>query len=116
MTKRLFSLAVVVLLLTAAVPALAAPVPSRSVDAIQVRAADLATINSVIGNEEVSAALAAQGFTSDQVNQRIAALSDEDLRSLASNLDQVQAAGMTKDMWIWIGIGALAVLLLLALT
>lgn len=116
MTKRLLPLAIVILLLTAAVPAFAAPVPSRSTDAIAARTSDLATIDSVIGRDDVSAALAAQGFTSEQVSQRIAALSDEDLRSLASNLDQVQAAGLTKDQWIWIGVGALAVLLLLALT
>ena len=116
MTKRLLPLAVVLLLLTAAVPAFAAPVPSRAIDATQTRSSDLATVNSVIGREDVSAALAAQGFSSEQVSERIAALSNEDLRSLAENLDQVQAAGLTRDQWIWIGVGALAVLLLLALT
>lgn len=114
MTKRLLPLAVVLLLLTAAVPAFAAPVPSRAIDAT--RSSDLATVNSIIGREDVSAALAAQGFSSEQVSERLAALSNEDLRSLAENLDQVQAAGLTRDQWIWIGVGALAVLLLLALT
>jgi hypothetical protein len=46
------------------------------------------------------------------VNQRVAQLSQEDLSRLAQNLDQVQAAGLTRSEWIWIGIGALAALIL----
>jgi hypothetical protein len=46
------------------------------------------------------------------VNQRLSQLSPQDLHQLAQNLDQVQAAGLTRQEWIWIGIGALAALIL----
>ena len=80
------------------------------------RQADLATVNTVLANDQVSAALAAQGLTRDEVNQKLASLSNQELNSLAENIQQVQAAGLSRDQWIWIGVGALAVLLLLALT
>ena len=46
------------------------------------------------------------------MNQRLAQLSSQDLHQLAQNLDQLQAAGLTQQQWIWIGIGALAALIL----
>jgi hypothetical protein len=39
-------------------------------------------------------------------------MSSQDLHQLAQNLDQLQAAGLTRQEWIWIGIGALAALIL----
>jgi len=40
-------------------------------------------------------------------------MSSHDLHQLAQNLGQLQAAGLTKQEWIWIGIGALAALILI---
>ena len=57
-------------------------------------------------------ALAARGFTPDQVNARVAQLSPQDVHQLAQNLDQLQAAGLTRQEWIWVGLGALAALIL----
>ena len=54
-----------------------------------------------------------RGFTQEQVSSRLAQLSPQDLHQLAQNLDQLQAAGLTKQEWIWVGLGALAVLILL---
>ena len=98
----------------AAIPALAGPIPSKVVasPSLDSRDADIASIRDVVANAQVSQALAARGFTEDEVNQRLAQLSTEDVRQLAQNLDQVQAAGMTRQEWIWIGIGALAALIL----
>jgi hypothetical protein len=98
----------------AALPAMAGPIPSKTAanQSLDSRDADIAMIRDVVASEQVSTALAARGFTRDEVNQRLAQLSTEDVRQLAQNLDQLQAAGLTKQEWIWIGIGALAALIL----
>lgn len=100
-----------------AVPADAATVPSKTAadQSLVERQADLDTINGFIQIDEVSAILAEQGFTEDEVNQRLAALSDEQIASLADNLDQIQAAGLTTTQWTYVLIGAVLVLLLIAL-
>ena len=97
-----------------AVPSFAGPVPSKTAanQSLDSRAADLALVRDVVTNEQVATALAARGLTPDQVNQRVAQLSPQDLHQLAGNLDQLQAAGLTRQEWIWIGIGALAALIL----
>jgi len=111
-SKSLFL--VLFLLAFAAMPAFAGPVPSKTAanQSLDSREADLALVRTVAANEQVAQALAAHGFTPEQVNQRIAQLSPQDLHQLAQNLDQVQAAGLTKQEWIWIGVGALAALIL----
>ena len=97
-----------------AVPTFAGPMPSKTAanQSIDSRDADLALVRDVAANEQVSAVLASHGFTQEQVNQRLSQLSPQDLHQLAQNLDQVQAAGLTRQEWIWIGIGALAALVL----
>ena len=117
MSKRFTKSVLFVVLLTvvfAALPALAGPVPSKTAanQSIESRDADLALVRNVAANQEVARALAARGFTQEQVDQRLAQLSPQDLHQLAQNLDQVQAAGLTRQEWIWIGIGALAALIL----
>jgi len=108
---------VVLLLMVAllAVPTFAAPVPSKTAanQSLATRDADLALVRDVAANEQVAKVLAARGFTQEQVNQKIAQLSPQDLHQLAQNLDQLQAAGLTQQEWIWIGIGALAALILI---
>ena len=103
-----------VILAIAAIPAFAAPAPSKVVanQSLDSRAADLALVRDVVANERVGAVLASRGFTQEQVNQRVAQLSPQDLHQLAQNLNQLQAAGLTQQEWIWIGIGALAALIL----
>src|SRR2546428_11009296 len=93
----------------------AGPVPSKTAanQSLDSRAADLARVRVVAANEQVAEVLAAHGFTQEQVNQRLAKLSPQDLHQLAQNLDQLQAAGLTKQEWIYIGIGALAALILI---
>ncbi len=114
MLKR--SALVVLLLMVAltAVPSFAAPVPSKTAanQSLATRDADLALVRDIAANEQVARVLAARGFTQEQVNQRLAQLSPQDLQQLAQNLNQLQAAGLTQQEWIWIGIGALAALIL----
>jgi sporulation-control protein spo0M len=115
--SRYLLVVLVTLLVAAAIPAIAGPVPSKTAanQSLDSRAADLAVVKSITSIDGVSQALEAQGFSKDQVNSKISSLSDEDLRSLAQNLEQVEAAGMTREQWIWIGVGALAALLLVVL-
>lgn len=110
------SVLVVLMLLVAlsAVPAFAAPVPSKTAanQSLESRDADLALVRDVMANEQVAQALAAKGFTTEQVNQRLASLNQQDLHQLAQNLNQVQAAGLTRSEWLWIAIGAIAALII----
>jgi sensor c-di-GMP phosphodiesterase-like protein len=103
----------------AAVPAFAGPAPSKTADnqSLESRNADLALVRDVAANEQIASVLAANGFNQEEVNQRLAQMSSQDLQQLAQNLEQLQPAGLTRQEWIWIGIGALAALILvIALT
>ena len=108
----LFILALV--LVFAAIPAFAGPAPSKTAanQSVASRDADLALVRDVASNEQVAAVLASHGFNQTQVNQKLAQMSPQDLHQLAQNLNQLQAAGLTRQEWIWIGIGALAALIL----
>ncbi|HEX3107499.1 MAG TPA: PA2779 family protein [Thermoanaerobaculia bacterium] len=114
MSKRLTLVFFVLLALAIAVPSFAAPMPSKTAanQSLDSRAADLTVVRDFTSNDQVAQALAARGFTPDQVNARVAQLSPQDLHQLANNLDQLQAAGLTRQEWTWVGIGALAALIL----
>ena len=113
--KRSVLIALALMVAFVAIPSFAGPVPSKTAanQSLDSRAADLALVRDVAANEQVAQVLAAHGFTQEQVNQRLAQLSPQDLHQLAQNLDQLQAAGLTKQEWIYIGIGALAALILI---
>ena len=113
--KRLALVALVLIVALLAVPTFASPVPSKTAanQSIATRDADLTLVRSVVANEQVAAALAAHGLTQEQANQKIAQLSNQDLHQLAQNINQIQAAGLTNQEWIWIGIGALVVLIII---
>jgi hypothetical protein len=100
-----------------AIPSFAGPVPSKTAanQSLDSRAADLALVRDVAANEQVAQVLTAHGFTQEQVNQRLAQLSPQDLHQLAQNLDQLQAAGITRQEWTWVLIGAVAVLLIIVI-
>ncbi|HEY6141097.1 MAG TPA: PA2779 family protein [Thermoanaerobaculia bacterium] len=115
MSKRLIFIVLVLVTALAAVPVFAGPVPSKTAanQSLDQRAADIAVVRDVISHDEVAKALEARGFTRAQVDQKLAQLSPQDLHQLAQNLDQLQAAGLTRQEWYWIGIGALAVIILI---
>lgn len=114
MSKRFHLGLFVLLILAVAVPSFATPMPSKTApnQTLAQRDADLAVVRDVVANDQVATVLAQHGFTPEQVNSRLAQLSQQDLHQLAQNLEQVQAAGLTRQEWIWIGIGALAALIL----
>jgi len=113
-SKRLVFFVVVLLLTFAAIPAFAGPVPSKTAanQSLDSREADLTIVRNVAANDQVAAVLTANGFTQDEVRQRLAQMSPQDLHQLAQNLEQLQPAGLTRQEWIWIGVGALAALIL----
>ena len=115
MSKRLIFIVLVLVTALAAVPVFAGPVPSKTAanQSLDQRAADIAVVRDVLSHDEVAKALEARGLTRQQVDQKLAQLSPQDLHQLAQNLDQLQAAGLTRQEWIWIGIGALAALILI---
>lgn len=115
MSKRYSSVLLFILAVLLAVPSFAAPMPSKTAanQSIESRQADLAVVRDVVANEQVAKVLADRGYTPDQVNAKIAQLSPQDLHQLAQNIDQLQAAGLTKQEWVWIGIGALAALIII---
>ena len=80
-------------LVCVAAPSMGGPIPSK--------AADLATVESFLARQEVAQALAANGLSGHEVEQRLARLSAEDLAALAANLDQIQSAGQVPN-YIWI--------------
>ncbi|MEO8033811.1 MAG: PA2779 family protein [Acidobacteriota bacterium] len=112
--KRSVLLIFVLVFAFVALPSFAGPVPSKTAvnQSLDSRNADLALVRDITTNDQVAQVLASHGFTQEQVNQRLAQLSPQDLHQLAQNLDQVQAAGLTHQEWVWIGIGALAALIL----
>ena len=114
MSKRFIFSVLILLTIFAAVPGFAGPVPSKTAanQSLDQRAADIAVVRDVLSHDEVARALEARGFTREQVDQKLAQLSPQDLHQLAQNLNQLQAAGLTQQEWIWIGIGALAALIL----
>jgi hypothetical protein len=113
--SKKFIFVVALLFVFAAIPALAGPVPSKTAanQSLDSRDADLASVRAVAANEQVSAVLTANGFTQEEIDQRLAQMSPQDLQQLSQNLEQLQPAGLTRQEWIWIGIGALAALILI---
>jgi hypothetical protein len=99
------------------VSTLAAPIPSK-VDAPRVVARDVhvAPIENVLARNDVADALRSYGLSADEVQSRLVRLSDDDIRHLASNLEQIQAAGeeVPEYMW-WLAGGLLAAIILIAI-
>lgn len=96
-------------------PAQALPAPSKTAadQALAERQADLATLDAILGQEEVADALASHGFTREEVNERLAQLSPEELSALASQAEQLQAAG--QPTYVWVLIAVLAVVAIVAI-
>ena len=98
---RLVLLLTVALGLGATLPASAERIPSKPEAPSASRAEDLARATDLAARDGVRLALQAQGLGPADVSDRLQRLSDQDLQRLASNIDQVQAAG-TVPQYIWI--------------
>lgn len=111
---RLVLLMTAAFLLGSTLPAAAERIASRAESPSATRANDLARVGDVVAREQVRMALAAHGLTPGQVDDRLARLSDEDLHRLATNLDQLQAAGNVPN-YIWILLGIFLAVSILAM-
>ena len=85
----------------AVVPAAADRIASKPDTPSAARTADFDRVSDAAAQREVRQALGALGLRPSEVDARLARLSDEDLRRLAANVDQVQAAGAVPQ-YIWI--------------
>src|ERR1044072_151548 len=96
----------ILMVAVSAMPAFAGVVPSKTAvnQSIAQREADLALVRDVVAHDEVAAVLAQHGLSQQQVNDKVAQLSPQDLHQLAQNLDQLQAAGLTRSEWLWVAI------------
>jgi hypothetical protein len=97
-------------------PAQALPVPSKTAadQTLAQRENDLATLGTALDHQEVMDVLAAQGFTRDEVNARLAQLNPQELGALASQVDQLQAAGQRVPSYIWVLVAVLIVVAIVA--
>ena len=100
---------IVALYMAVGAPLAALPTPSKTTvdQSVADRQIELAKIEAVVAQPEIAAALAQHGFSNDDVHQRLAQLSPEEILVLSSQLDQLQAAGSGVPTYIWILIGIL---------
>jgi hypothetical protein len=113
-TPRRLTVLLGVVQLVLAFGASASVIPSKEADPAAVRQDDLARVGALLEREEVAMVLAARGLAPDEVELRLAQLSDQDLHSLASNVDQIQAAGSTPT-YIWVLLAILMAVVILAI-
>ena len=116
-TCRLVILTLIVALhASMAAPLTAMQTPSKTTpdQSLADRQSELAEIQAVIAQPEVIAVLAQHGFTNDQVHQRLAQLSPDEIHALSSQLDQLQAAGSGVPKYIWILIAVLLGVMILS--
>jgi hypothetical protein len=97
-----------------AMTAFAERIPSRGEAVDVARPAELAQVREALAHPEVVKALAAQGLSAGEVDERLAQLSSEDLQRLAANLEQIQAAGNVPN-YIWILLAAFLAVSILAI-
>ncbi|MDX1642731.1 MAG: PA2779 family protein [Thermoanaerobaculia bacterium] len=95
-------------------PALEAPSKTAADQSLAEREADLAVLVTALEDEAVVQAIEAHGFTVDQVHARLAQLSPEELQQLSTQVDQLQAAGLQPPRYIWILLGILIAVVILA--
>lgn len=98
-------------------PTQALPAPSKTAadQALAEREQDLAALDAVLEQEEVMGVLASHGFTREEVNFKLAQLAPEELGALASQVEQLQAAGQRVPNYIWVLIAVLIVVAIVAI-
>ena len=76
------------------------------------RAADLAMVQKTLESKELRQKLLDYGLTPEEIEVRIASLSDEQLHQLSTNLDAVQAGG-DSVLGVLLGLAIIALLVVL---
>jgi hypothetical protein len=111
MTKRFVAYALCLALLNLGSPLVAQAGIVTTLQAVEAttRAQDLETVNSALAREEVRAQFASLGVSPAQVESRVAALTDSELRTLAGQMAELPAGA---DALAVIGIVFLVLLIL----
>ncbi len=106
------------LLVVAGAPVVALQSPSKTVpeQSVADREIELAKIQAVVSQPEIAQILTHHGLSTAEAHQRLAQLSPEEIHTLMTQVDQIQAAGAAVPKYIWILLAALlGVLILTAL-
>ncbi|MGB5160153.1 MAG: PA2779 family protein [Thermoanaerobaculia bacterium] len=106
------------LLVVAGAPVVALQSPSKTEpeQSVADREIELAKIQAVVSQPEVAQILTHHGLSTAEAHQRLAQLSPEEIHTLMTQVDQIQAAGAAVPKYIWILLAALlGVLILTAL-
>jgi len=96
-----FTLIISINFMSLSLPAQAALVGVDALVAAQSRQDAEHTIRTALARDDVSGALQRMGVRSDEVKRRIAALSDDDVNTLAQRIDSLPAGG---DFFATVGI------------
>ncbi|MGB5296791.1 MAG: PA2779 family protein [Thermoanaerobaculia bacterium] len=106
------------LLVVAGAPLVALQSPSKTEpeQSVADREIELAKIQAVVSQPEIAQILTHHGLSTAEAHQRLAQLSPEEIHTLMTQVDQIQAAGAAVPKYIWILLAALlGVLILTAL-
>lgn len=106
------------LLVVAGAPVVALQSPSKTEpeQSVADREIELAKIQAVVSQPEIAQILTHHGLSTAEAHQRLAQLSPEEIHTLMTQVDQIQAAGAAVPKYIWILLAALlGVLILTAL-
>jgi uncharacterized protein YidB (DUF937 family) len=114
--KLLIPSLLLTLLVAAGAPAVALQSPSKTEPGQSVadRDIELAKIQEVVSQPEVAQILTQHGLSTAEAHQRLAQLSPEEIHTLSTQINQIQAAGASVPKYIWILLAVLLGVLILA--
>ena len=104
------------LLVVAGAPLVALQSPSKTEpeQSVADREIELAKIQAVVLQPEIAQILTHHGLSTAEAHQRLAQLSPEEIHTLMTQVDQIQAAGASVPKYIWILLAVLLGVLILA--
>lgn len=113
--KLLIPSLVLGLLVVAGAPAVALQSPSKTEpeQSLADREIELAKIQAVVSQPQIAQILAHHGLSTAEAHQRLAELSPEEIHTLSTQIDQLQAAGASVPQYIWILLAVLLGVLIL---
>lgn len=103
------------LLVVAGGPVVALQSPSKTEpeQSLADREIELAKIQAVVSQPQIAQILAHHGLSTAEAYQRLAELSPEEIHTLSTQIDQLQAAGASVPQYIWILLAVLLGVLIL---
>ena len=107
--KLLIPSLLLTLLVVASAPvvALQSPSKTKTEQSVADREIELAKIQEVVSQPEIARILTQHGLSTVEAHQRLAQLSPEEIHTLSTQVDQLQAAGASVPKYIWILLAAL---------